>query len=100
MMPSKLTTIINRFQSGELETSKDVSCPICGGTVHAEAVLVKSGARAGLLAVFLGCDDCGGEIVADGVEPWAGWERIDMPPDQRIDPKLTLREIKARHRKS
>ncbi|MDB5354721.1 MAG: hypothetical protein JWN24_1174 [Phycisphaerales bacterium] len=99
-MPSKLATIIYRFQSGELETAKDVPCPICGGTVHAEATLRRSGSRAGLLSVSLYCDGCRDGIEADGVEPWAGWERIALRPEQRLDPKLSLRELMARHRKA
>jgi hypothetical protein len=98
MAPGKLAAVISRFQSGELETASEVLCPICGGKLHAQASLVNSGSRAGLLAVSLHCDDCKKGIEADGVKPWPGWERIQLPPERRVDPKLSLRELKARHR--
>jgi hypothetical protein len=98
MAPAGLATIIDRFQSGELETAVNVPCPICGGTVHAQASLVSSGSRAGLLAVSLYCDGCKKGVEADGVAPWLGWERIELPPERRADPNMSLRELKARHR--
>jgi hypothetical protein len=100
MAPGKLATILARFQSGQLETAKDVPCPICGGTVHARATVTNSGPRAGLLAVSLYCHSCKKGLEADGVEPWLGWERIQLPEEERVDPKMSLRELKARHRKA
>jgi hypothetical protein len=59
---------------------------------------VTTGPRAGLLGVSLYCDACKNGVEVGGVEPWVGWEKIEIPPDQRVDPKMSLRELKARHR--
>jgi hypothetical protein len=98
MAPGQLATIIARFQSGELETAVSVPCPACGGTVRAQAARVTTGPRAGLLGVSLYCDACKNGAEVGGVEPWVGWEKIEIPPERRVDPKMSLRELKARHR--
>jgi C4-type Zn-finger protein len=43
MAPEQLSTIVARFQNGELEAANDMTCPICGGTVHTKASMANSG---------------------------------------------------------
>ena len=99
MKPSELTSIITAFQTGQKQTTRDVLCPVCGGTAHVEAVLMKAGRQAGLLSVSVGCGNCGRAIVADGLERWPGWEAIALRPEEQLDPKASIRELKAHYRK-
>lgn len=93
MPPNRFIEIIQKIQTGEMETTPPFVCPECGGEAHMQATLSRSGSRAGLLSISLYCGKCGNGLEIDGVEPWPNWRKIELPPGERIDPKLAKRRL-------
>ncbi len=74
-MSDGFTDYIQQMQQGQVTTSHEFSCPLCGGTVHLQAGTLSS-RPADWLWMEAWCEDCQHVEKWDGVQPWTNYELL------------------------
>ena len=70
-----LLSYLTAMVSGRVPATRTFTCPACGG----EAEISASPHRNNRLAVRVSC--CA-DVRIDGVDKWAGWERVAVGPTE------------------